>query len=242
MNFSSTKLKLIIGALYLLVLFVGLFFLFSFIDLRDLTSYELIRSNQDTIIQYKNNNLLFLTLSFFIFSVIWYLLLGFASPILIFSGFVFGKWFGILIALLSATFGTTLLYLLAKLFFADLVKQKLEKKFSNFKNSFQKKELFYFSVFRFMGGGGIPFGIQNILPVIFNISTKNYFLGTLLGCGPPMFVTVALGAGIENFIEKNEEPSFFKIITYPDIYLPIIGFLVVAILGMILKKIFFNKK
>ena len=57
-----------------------------------------------------------------------------------------------------------------------------------------------------------------------------------------MFVTVALGAGIENFIEKNEEPSFFKIITYPDIYLPIIGFLVVAILGIILKKIFFNKK
>ena len=224
MNFSSTKLKLIIGALYLLVLFVGLYFLFYFIDLRDLTSYELIRSNQDTIIQYKNNNLLFLTLSFFIFSVIWYLLLGFASPILIFSGFVFGKWFGILIALLSATFGTTLLYLLAKLFFTDLIKEKLEPKFSSFKLAFQKNEFLYFTLYRLGGGGGIPYGIQNVLPVLFNISIKNYFVGTFIGSWPTMFISVALGAGIEKYIETNEKLSLINIILSPDIYLPILGF------------------
>ena len=133
MNLSSRNLKLIIGVFYLLILFFGLYYLFSLIDIRDLTSYEFIKSNKEIIIDYKNNNFLFLTIIFFLFSIVWYLLLGFASPILLFSGFVFGKWYGILIAVTSATIGTTLLYLLAKLFFTDLIKERLEPKFSSLK-------------------------------------------------------------------------------------------------------------
>ena len=87
MNFTSRNLKLAIGAIYLLILFFGLYYLFSLVDLKDLTSYEFIRSNKDIILEYKNNNFLFLTFIFFIFSIIWYLLLGFAGPILLFSGF-----------------------------------------------------------------------------------------------------------------------------------------------------------
>ena len=90
MNLNSINLKLIIGAFYLLILFTVLYFLFSFVDVKDLMSYEFIRLNKDTIIQYKNNNYLFLSISFFIFSIIWVLLLGFAAPILLFAGFVFG--------------------------------------------------------------------------------------------------------------------------------------------------------
>ena len=241
MNLSSRNLKLVIGGFYLLILFFGLYFLFSFINFRDLTSYEFIRSNKDVIIQYKNNNFIFLTITFFVFSVIWVLLLGFAGPILLFAGFVFGKWFGILISLLATSIGATFLYLLAKLFFSDFIKENLHKKFSKFENLFKKNELFYFIIFRFVGGGGIPYGIQNVLPVLFNISTKNYFIGTLLGSGPPMFISVALGAGIENFIEKNEQLSIFAVITSPDIYLPILGFLIVIILGFILKKFILKK-
>ena len=131
MNLNSINLKLIIGAFYLLILFTVLYFLFSFVDVKDLMSYEFIRLNKDTIIQYKNNNFLFLSISFFIFSIIWVLLLGFAAPILLFAGFVFGKWFGILVSLVATSIGATLLYLLAKLFFSDFIREKLENKFSH---------------------------------------------------------------------------------------------------------------
>ena len=170
MNIASKNLKLTIGGIYLIVLFVGLFFLFSLIDFKDLTSYEFIRSNKDAILEYKNNNFLLLTISFFIFSIIWVLLLGFASPILLFAGFVYGKWWGILIVLIGTTIGATLLYLLAGLFFKEIIKKKLDHKFSKFKDFFKKKELLYFTIFRFIGGGGTPYGIQNVLPVLFNIS------------------------------------------------------------------------
>ena len=241
MNLSSRNLKLIIGVFYLLILFFGLYYLFSLIDIRDLTSYEFIKSNKEIIIDYKNNNFLFLTIIFFIFSIIWYLLLGFAGPILLFSGFVYGKWYGILIAVFAATVGTTLLYVLAKLFFSDLIKEKLEPKFSKLKLAFQKNEFYYFTLYRFAGGGGIPYGIQNVLPVLFNISTKNYFLGTFIGSWPTMFITVALGAGIEKYIDTNEKLSLVNVILSPDIYLPILGFIFMLLVGLIIKKLFFKK-
>ena len=153
MNITSKNLKITIGAIYLTVLFVGLFFLFSFVDLKDLTSYEYIRLNKDLIFQYKNNNLLFLVISFFIFSIIWVLLLGFAGPILLFAGFVFGKWWGILIALIATSIGALLLYLLAGLFFKEFIKENLGEKFLKFKDLFKKNELFYFTVFRFIEFG-----------------------------------------------------------------------------------------
>tara|TARA_B100000214_G_scaffold368276_1_gene339592 strand:+ start:55 stop:783 length:729 start_codon:yes stop_codon:yes gene_type:complete len=241
MNLTSRNLKVVIGVTYLLILFLGLYYLFSIVDLKDLTSYEFIRSNKEIIIQYKNNNFLLLTTLFFIFSIIWYLLLGFAGPILLFSGFVFGKWYGILIAVIAASVGTTLLYILAKLFFTDLIKEKLEPKFIKLKTIFQKNEFFYFTIYRFAGGGGIPYGIQNILPVLFNISIKNYFIGTFLGSWPTMFITVALGAGIEKYIQDNDKLSFLNIITSPDIYLPILGFVLMVFIGLVIKKLFFNK-
>ena len=241
MNLSSRNLKLIIGVFYLLILFFGLYYLFSVIDFRDLTSYEFIKSNKEIVIDYKNNNFLFLTIIFFLFSIIWYLLLGFAGPILLFSGFVYGKWYGTMIAVFAAAVGTTLLYVLAKLFFSDLIREKLEPKFSKLKLAFQKNEFYYFTLYRFAGGGGIPYGIQNVLPVLFNISIKNYFLGTFIGSWPTMFITVALGAGIEKYIDTNEKLSLVNVILSPDIYLPILGFIFMLLVGLVIKKLFFKK-
>ena len=67
MNQNSATPKLIIGTIYLLALSIGLYFLFSTIDIKDLMSYEFIRLNKDIILKYKNDNFLFLILSFFIF-------------------------------------------------------------------------------------------------------------------------------------------------------------------------------
>ena len=123
MNLNSLNFKLILGITYLIIISVGLYFLFSFVDIKDLTSYEFIKSNNDLISKYKNENFLFLTVIFFIFCFVWILLLGFAMPLLIFSGFVFGKWWGMLIVLTSTTLGATLLYIMAGFFFRDLIEQ-----------------------------------------------------------------------------------------------------------------------
>ena len=166
MNINSLNLKLIIGIVYVSIISIGLYFLFSLIDIKDLTSYEFIRSNKDIILKFKSDNFLFLTVIFFSISVIWTLLLGFATPLLLFSGFVFGKWWGILIVLVSTTIGATLLYILVGFFLKDIIEEKLAPRFYKLKFFFNKNDILYFMCYRFVGGGGTPYGIQNILPVL----------------------------------------------------------------------------
>ncbi len=234
------NIKLLLAALYLLLIIVGGLYLFINYNISDFFSYEFIRSNKDTILTYKKENFLALALLFFIFSIIWTLSFGFAGPLLIFSGFVFGKWWGILLTLTSTTIGATLLYMLASLFFRDIIEKKLAPKFSNLKKLFKKNELIYFMCFRFIGGGGTPYGIQNVIPVMFNMNLKNYILATYIGSMPSMFVTVALGSGVENIIDKNTELSIFTVLSSPEIYIPITGFFVILILGFFIKRTFFK--
>ena len=241
MKLGSLNLKLVLGITYLSLLLIGLYFLFSSFDIQELTSYEFIRSNKNIILKYKSENFLFLATSFFIFSILWVLFLGFATPLLLFAGFVFGKWWGILIALTSTTIGASLLYLLVGLFLKDFIKEKLAPKFSKLKELFNKNNTLYFTSYRFIGGGGTPYAIQNILPVLFNMPIKNYTIATFIGSAPAMFVTVALGAGIESIIDKNETLTFFKVINSPEIYLPIFGFFIVLIIALFIKKFYFKE-
>ena len=69
MNITSRNLKLVIGATYLIALFAVLYFVFSFIDIKDLANYEFIRAYKESIFQYKNNNLFLLTIIFLFFTL-----------------------------------------------------------------------------------------------------------------------------------------------------------------------------
>ena len=240
MQLNSSSLKVIIGTIYLAIISIGLYFLFSIIDIKDLMNYEFIRINKDIILKYKNENFLFLTTIFFIFSIIWVLLLGFAMPLLIFSGFVFGKWWGIIIVLTSTTIGAALLYILAGFFFREMIEQKLAPKFMKLREFFIKNDTIYFMSYRFVGGGGTPYAIQNILPLLFNMPIKNYIIATFAGSFPSMFITVSLGSGIENIIDKNENLSFFNVLGSPEIYLPLIGFFIILVLAFFIKKFYFK--
>ena len=241
MNTNSLNPKLILGIAYLVIISTGLYFLFSVVDLKDLLSYELIKLNKDIILKYKSENFLFLATVFFVFSIIWVLFLGFAVPLLVFSGFVFGKWWGILIVLTATTIGAALLYSLVGFFFRDLIKQKLAPKFPKLKEFYIKNDIFYFMSFRFMGGGGSPYAVQNVLPILFDMSIKNYVIATFIGSAPSMFVTVALGSGIETIIDQNTTLSISTVLFSPEIYVPIIVFFIILIIAFLIRKFYFKQ-
>ena len=240
MRLSILHLKFILGILYLVTISIALYFLFSAIDVQDLTSYEFIRLNKDIILKYKSENFLFLAIIFFVFSIICVLFMIVVTPLLIFSGFVFGKWIGILIVLTSLTIGATLLYLLAGFFLRDFIKKKLAPKFSKLRELFIKNDILYFMGFRFIGGAGAPFVVQNLVPILFDMPVKNYFIATFVGCMPPMFVMVAFGSGIEKVIDQNIELTVSTVLLFPEIYVPIIIFFITLLVAFIIKKLYFK--
>ena len=241
MNSKSLNFKIYLGGTYLVVLLAGIYFIFSNFNLSDLTSYDFIKENRGSILKYKDNNIFFLTIVFFIITVFLNLLL---CPMLIPTlviGFIFGKWLGTLILIIGNTLGGFLLYRLAKTFFSDLIEKKFKARFSKFIDFFNKNDTLYFMCFRFIGGGGTPFPVQNILPVLFNMSAKNYIIATFLGILPTTFVTVALGSGIEKVIDQNDKLSFLPVIQSPEIYIPVVAFFLILIIAFIIKKFYFKQ-
>ena len=121
-----------------------------------------------------------------------------------------------------------------------MFEEKLAPKFSKLREFFNKNDIIYFMSYRFVGGGGTPYAIQNILPILFNMPIKNYVVATFVGSMPSMFVTVALGSGIENIIDQNEKLSILNVVVSPEIYLPIVGFFVLLISAFFIKKFYFK--
>ena len=237
----TKNIKIVGGIVYILCLGLILYGFFIFIDISQLNNYSYIRDKTQFLIAVRDQNLLLFSTLFFLFSIIWILLLGFATPIALVAGFLFGKLYGTIISVFGFTIGCTLLYVFANQYFKNLILDKLSKRISKFKEIFNKNEFFYYMIFRFAGGGGAPFAIQNLLPVLFNMKIKNYLFSTLIGLFPMVFILCAIGSGIENMIENNVDPSFLTMIQNKEIFFPLIGFFVILIISFILRKIYFKK-
>ena len=220
---KSKKIKIIIGIFYIILVSLFLYFIFSKFSLQEITSYEFIKNNRDYFNEIRQSNLFLLGIIFILFATLWVFAAGFGSPLALFAGFIFGKWFGLLFTIIGMTMGATLLYVFANFFLKEIIKDKFLLKFKNLELKFKKSEFTYLLIYRFVGG--IPFQIQNVLPCIFDVKIFNFFWSTFLGMIPSLFIIISIGSGLEEIIDKNlEAPSMIDLITTPSIYIPLIAF------------------
>ena len=234
------NIKFLLGLTYILIIIVFLWFFFKQFSIQDFTSYEIIKKNRDTLNNLKNLNIFLSSLIFFVVTIVWVLLLGFGSPIFLIGGFIFGKWVGTILVVFGLTIGSTLLYYFANFLIKDLIYKKFSSKFKYLTEKFKRNELAYFTLYRAVGG--IPFFLQNLLPILFNVKIRNYFFGTIIGLTPQLFVGVSLGAGIDKIIQENEKlPSIWKMLKTPDIYFPLLGIILIFLLAIYFRKKFFKQ-
>ena len=238
----SKNLKIFLGISYIFILIISLYFIFGSIQINrldDFSYYKELQSNLDT---YRSSNELINLFYFFIFGIIWVILLGFGSPILIISGILFGKWLGTAISVLSLSLGALALYSIGNFLFRDLVKAILEKKFAKYISLFQKNEFFYFFIYRFVGGLGVPFFLQNLFPILFVMKKKNYFLSSCFGFIPSFFIMNTIGSGLNIYVKQASDFSMINLILSKEIYSPILMFVGLMILSLLIKKNFFNDR
>ena len=236
----SKNLKIFLGVSYLLLLFSFLYFIFTSIEISRLNDFVYYKELQTDLDAFISKNIVVNLIYFFIFAIIWVALLGFGSPILIISGILFGKWLGTSISVISISFGALVLYSIGNFFFRDLVKSILGKRFEKYIKLFQKNEFYYFFMYRFIGGLGVPFGLQNLIPILFGMKKTNYFFSSFLGFIPGFFILNTIGAGLNSYVAQAESFSMVDLILTPEIYLPIIMFAVLMIFSFLIKKKFFD--
>ena len=82
---------------------------------------------------------------------------------------------GTVIVVITLSLGASLTYIIANYFFKDLIKEKFANKFKFLEEKIKSNE--FFAIFNlYVVIGGIPFQIQNLLPVLFNVKLKKFFL------------------------------------------------------------------
>tara|TARA_S200000501_G_C20638400_1_gene662074 strand:+ start:63 stop:782 length:720 start_codon:yes stop_codon:yes gene_type:complete len=237
---KGKKIKLFIGLFYISIVSLFLYFLFSKFSFQEITSYEFIKNNRDYFVELRQSNLFFLALIFILFVIIWVFAAGFGSPVGLLAGFIFGKWLGLIFLIFGMSVGATALYLFANYFLKEIIRDKFLNQFKKLEDKFKSSEFFYLLIYRFIGG--IPFALSNVLPCIFNVKVSNFFWATLIGTIPQLFIMVSIGSGLEKIIDQNlEAPSILQLITSPDIYVPIIALMILLIITIFVRKIFYKK-
>ena len=236
---NSRNIKILIGLLYLVLLFIFLYLFFNKFSLEEVTNYNFIKSNSEYLVNFRESNPFLVSIVFIALGILWISVLqGFGSILVLAAGFLFGVYLGTVIVVITLALGSSLTYIIANYFFKDLIKEKFTNKFKFLEEKIKSNEFFVIFILRIIGG--IPIQIQNVLPVLFNVKLKNSFLASI-GFVPQAFVFSSLGAGLENLIKENAEPpSFLELITSFEIYGPIIAFFFLLVFAFLLRKIFYK--
>ena len=238
----SKNLKIFLGISYLIILFTFLYFIFTWVEISRLNDFSYYKELQKVLSNYISDNIITNLIYFFIFAVFWIVLLGFGSPLLIISGILFGQWIGTFVSVISISIGALILYTLGNFFFRDFVKQTLEQKFDKHILLFKKNEFFYFFIYRFIGGLGIPFGLQNLIPILFGLKKLSYFFSSFFGFILGFFIFNTIGAGLNSYVEQSDNFDMLDFILTPAIYLPILMFACLMVISLLIKKNFFDDK
>mgnify|MGYP001193756242 CR=1 FL=1 len=237
---KTKKIKIFIGLFYLISICLFLYFLFLNFSFQELSPYEFIKANKTYFFEIKSSNLFLISIIFLILTILWvFPFLGFGSPIALFGGFLFGKWVGTIIVVLGLSIGASFLYLFGNYFLKELIREKFLNRFNKLEAKFRKSEFLYLLIYRFIGG--VPWQLSCLLPTLFNVKVGNFFLATLIGIVPQVFLVVSIGSGLERIINQNSElPKITDIIFSQDIYIPILAFFGLIIITISLRKIFYK--
>ena len=232
-----SKIKIFLGFAYLSIV-TAVVIAFFYYGADTFLSPSYLIDNKKYIFELRDQNLFLISSVYFFFSIIWVFLMGFGTPLVIFAGFAFGTVLGSILSIFSFTIGATLLYIFANHYFKDLVEKYLGSKYSGLKNNINQNELSYFFSLRVIPG--IPFPIKNLLPVLFNMRLKNFFLATLFGEAIPIIISVSIFSGLSNAFESDKDLNL-NLLFAPEIFFPLLALAVMSLIANYVKKKYFNK-
>ena len=156
----------------------------------------------------------------------------FASLLSMINGFLFGTWIGGTISIVGGTLGAFGVFLIAKFFFLDFIKNKFLNKYSYIEYYFNKNDLELMMLIRIIPA--IPFFLQNLILAGLGAHNKKFFYTTLIGLAPWSFIFGSIGQGLEEIFVNKTELSF-SLIAQPEYLIPI-GFIAFLIIMIILFK------
>ena len=186
-----------IKKLLLLTTLISLIALFFIFGGHDYLNFDSLKQHKMELLAYADANFwqaFFITGGIYILSTV--LNLPGAAIISLAIGFIFGRWYGVLLATIASTIGAVFVFWITRYLIADWARPRLEKMPSTQK-VMQKLNNDAFSYLLFMRAVPLfPFWFVNMTFAFSPIKTKQYAIGSYLGMFPVSFVLVNLGQSL----------------------------------------------
>jgi uncharacterized membrane protein YdjX (TVP38/TMEM64 family) len=233
-----SKLKIILGLIYLLIVSLVTFLFFHY-EVYNYVNSDFIKNDRKVVLNYVNQNIFLSSFLFFLFCTIWFFLLGFGFPIVIAAGFIFGTILGSLLLLMGFAFGSTALYVFANYYFKDLVIKYFSNKYKNLDSHFKNNDFAYLLFLRLVPG--IPSQAGSLIPILFNMKLKKIFLSNIFGAAPGTLIFVSLVSGISSKIEEGH-PFNLDLLSDPKVSIPLTALGIMVLVVNFIKQKFFKSK
>ena len=213
--------KLMLATAIAIVLILLLFF-----DLHHYLTLEYLKSSKDKLnVYYQDNPLIVLGTYFVIYLASTAFSLPGAAVLSLAGGALFGLTTGTLVVSFASTIGATLAMLISRLLLKEWVQKRFSEQMRIINSGFLKEGSFYLFTLRLLPA--IPFFVINLVMGLTNIRTVTFFWVSQLGMLPATLVYVNAGSELG------------KVQTIDDILSSsvIISFLLLGIFPLLVKKI-----
>lgn len=148
------------------------------------------------------------------------------------GGFLFGPVPGALLAVSSATLGSTIAFLACRTAFGDTLAKRAGPTVKKLADGFRRDAFAYLFTLRILPIA--PLLLINIAAGLARVRVATFVIASLVGMAPGSFVYAFLGSGLGEVFARGEEPDL-GIITEPQILLPLIGLAILAMLPAIVR-------
>jgi uncharacterized membrane protein YdjX (TVP38/TMEM64 family) len=177
-----------------LLVVIAVFFLF---DGPQLLSLEYIREHRDALLLFtKQHYLSMLLLCGIGYSVSTALSLPGGTVLSLLLGFLFGRWVGTFLIVISASLGAAAVFWLARYLFAEWAQKRLKQSALSQKllDGFDEDAFNYLLFLRLVPL--FPFWLVNLAPAFTSVSMRTYLITTFIGIMPGSFIFANLGQSI----------------------------------------------
>ncbi len=192
-SFIKERIYSIILLLIIFILFLVVFFFLDYLSLD-----EIVKKNKSIII-FINNHKFISYLFAFIILVFGISFMVPITPIVLLIGYYYGTVNSIYICLLGQIVGSLFVYFYSRYIFYSFMKNLYYDRFENYKQKFNKNSFYFLIALRVIGG--IPFTIQCIICGIFKMDFKRYFIATLIGIFPYIYIFSSIGSNFSSIID-----------------------------------------
>lgn len=204
--------------------------------LRDYLSFETLRDNRESLLQFQRDNPLLLGA---VFVAVYVTIVSFSLPgaavASVTGGFLFGLPLGTALNVISATIGASVIFLAARWGLGAALNARIdasEGRLRRLREGLRENEISVMLLLRLVPA--VPFFVANLLPALVGVRFANFFWTTALGIIPGALVFTSIGGGLGAVFDRGESPDL-SLLWEPRIIGPILGLCALAALPMVIK-------